>query len=74
MTKAIKAFYDKTGKKIGIKPAGGIATTEDALSYYSIVKENLGNDWLNPSLFRLGASRLANNLLTEIFQKEVSYF
>jgi deoxyribose-phosphate aldolase len=74
MTKAIKAFYDNTGKKIGIKPAGGIVTTEDALNYYSIVKENLGNDWLNSELFRLGASRLANNLLSEITHGEISYF
>lgn len=74
MTKAIKLFYEKTGKKIGVKPAGGIVTTEDALNYYSIVKENLGNEWLNSDLFRLGASRLANNLLSEIAHKEVSYF
>jgi deoxyribose-phosphate aldolase len=74
MTKAIKAFYEATGKKIGIKPAGGIATPEDALAYFAIVKENLGNEWLNANLFRIGASRLANNLLTEIYQKEVKYF
>jgi len=74
MTKAIKAFYEKTGKKIGIKPAGGISTQEDALAYFSIVKENLGDEWLNSELFRIGASRLANNLLTDIYQKEVKYF
>lgn len=74
MTKAIKAFYDKTGKKVGVKPAGGIATKEDALAYYAIVKENLGNEWLNNELFRIGASRLANNLLTEIQGEEVQYF
>jgi len=74
MTKAIKAFYDITGKKIGIKPAGGVVTSEDALGYYSIVKENLGNEWLNNELFRLGASRLANNLLTDIYKKDVVYF
>lgn len=74
MTKAIKAFYDATGKKIGIKPAGGIATKEDALAYYAIVKENLGDEWLNSELFRIGASRLANNLLTDIYQKEIKYF
>lgn len=74
MTKAIKAFYDVTGKKIGVKPAGGIATPEEAIAYFAIVKENLGNAWLNPELFRIGASRLANNLLTEIYQKEVKYF
>lgn len=74
MTKAIKAFYNATGKKVGVKPAGGIATKEDAMAYYAIVKENLGNDWLNNELFRIGASRLANNLLTEIYGEEVKYF
>ena len=74
MTQAIKAFHEKTGKKIGIKPAGGIATKEDALAYFAIVKENLGEEWLNPELFRIGASRLANNLLSDIYQKEVTYF
>ncbi|MFP4025869.1 MAG: deoxyribose-phosphate aldolase [Thiohalospira sp.] len=74
MTKAIKAFYDVTGKKVGVKPAGGIASSEEALAFFAIVKENLGNEWLNPKLFRIGASRLANNLLSEIFQKEVKYF
>ncbi|MCB2197359.1 MAG: deoxyribose-phosphate aldolase [Bacteroidetes bacterium] len=74
MTKAIKMFHEKTGKKIGIKPAGGIATKEDALAYFAIVKENLGDEWLNPELFRIGASRLANNLLSDIYQKEIKYF
>ena len=74
MTKAIKAFYEATGKKIGIKPAGGISTKEDALAYFAIVKENLGDEWLNPELFRIGASRLANNLLSDIYQKEIKYF
>ncbi|MFO7829477.1 MAG: deoxyribose-phosphate aldolase [Bacteroidales bacterium] len=74
MTKAIKSFYDVTSKKVGIKPAGGIATPAEALAYFAIVKENLGDDWLNSKLFRIGASRLANNLLTEIYQKEVKYF
>lgn len=74
ITKAIKTFYDVTGKKIGVKPAGGIATPEEATAYFTIVKENLGNDWLNPKLFRIGASRLANNLLTEIYKKEIKYF
>ncbi len=74
MTKAIKAFHEKKGKKIGIKPAGGIATKEDALAYFAIVKENLGDEWLNPELFRIGASRLANNLLSDIYQKEINYF
>ncbi|MCG8411615.1 MAG: deoxyribose-phosphate aldolase [Bacteroidales bacterium] len=74
MTKAIKAFHEKTGKKIGIKPAGGISTKEDAMAYFAIVKENLGDEWLNSELFRIGASRLANNLLTDIYQKQIKYF
>ncbi|RPH34278.1 MAG: deoxyribose-phosphate aldolase [Bacteroidales bacterium] len=74
MCEAIKEFNEKTGKKIGIKPAGGIAKTSDATLYYSIVEQILGNEWLNPELFRLGASRLANNLLSDITGKEVSYY
>ncbi len=74
MTQAIKDFYDKTGKKIGIKPAGGLSTPQDAINYLAIVKNNLGNDWLNNNLFRIGASRLANNLLSEIKKTEISYF
>ena len=74
MTKAIKMFHEKTGKKVGIKPAGGIANKEDALTYFAVVKENLGDEWLNPELFRIGASRLANNLLSDIYQKEIKYF
>ena len=66
MALAIKTYFETTGKKIGIKPAGGIATPEDALLYYGIVNEVLGHDWLNNSLFRIGASRLANNLLDKI--------
>lgn len=71
---AIKEWYQKTGVKIGIKPAGGISTPEDAISYYLVVKEILGEEWINPELFRIGASRLANNLLTEITGSEVNYF
>jgi len=80
MLNAIKHYYDKTGKKIGFKPAGGISNQEDALVYYELVKDILGEEWLNNKLFRIGASRLANNLLTSI-QKletgkdaEVKYF
>lgn len=74
MCKAIAAFYKETGKKIGIKPAGGISTSSEALVYYTIVKKILGKDWLNSELFRIGASRLANNLLSDITGEEVSYF
>lgn len=74
MCQAIKEFYEKEGKMIGFKPAGGIVTTEDALGYYCIVKEILGEEWLNNEMFRLGASRLANNLLTEILETETKFF
>lgn len=80
MLNAIKHYYDKTGQKVGFKPAGGISTQKDALVYYQLVKDILGEEWLNNKLFRIGASRLANNLLTSI-QKletgkdvEVKYF
>jgi len=74
MCGAIKEFHKKTGQKVGFKPAGGIVTTEDAIGYYTIVKEILGDEWLNNKLFRFGASRLANNLLTDIYDHTVSYF
>jgi deoxyribose-phosphate aldolase len=66
MTQAIKAHYEKTGKRIGIKPAGGISDAETALIYYQIVAENLGDIWLNNSLFRIGASSLLDKLLQEV--------
>jgi len=62
----VKTYYQLHKKKIGVKVSGGIQTVEDALIYYTIVKEVLGQEWLNPSLFRIGASRLAANLLKEI--------
>lgn len=74
MCRAIKEFWMKTGKQVGFKPAGGIATTDDAILYMKIVKEILGDEWLNPSLFRIGASRLANSLLNDFFGEEINYF
>jgi deoxyribose-phosphate aldolase len=74
MCSAIKWHYEETGEKIGFKAAGGIVTPGDALQYFSIVKEILGEEWLTPKLFRIGASRLANNLLSDIYGKEVNYF
>jgi len=75
MAKSARAFYEKTGRMIGIKPAGGISTIEDAFGYYAIIKEILGDQWLNSSLFRIGASRLANELICAIYQDEsISYF
>ena len=66
MCQAIKEYYDETGIQIGFKPAGGINTVMDAITYYTIVKEVLGEKWLTNKWFRLGTSRLANLLLSEI--------
>lgn len=74
MCTAIKEYYLKTGRKVGFKAAGGIVESADALYYVAIVREILGEEWLNPSLFRIGASRLANNLLTSITEEKISYF
>lgn len=80
MCHAIKVFKEQTGLNVGIKPAGGITTTEHAMEYASIVKGVLGDEWLDPGLFRLGASRLANDLLSEISllesgkSQEIAYF
>ena len=74
MCHAIKSYFEKTGIKIGFKAAGGIVETTDSLIYISIVKEVLGDDWLNKGLFRIGASRLANNLLISLTGEKVVYF
>ena len=74
MCQAIKEYYDKTGIRIGFKPAGGLNTVFDALVYYTIVKEVLGTEWLNNQLFRLGTSRLCNLLLSDILGTETRYF
>jgi deoxyribose-phosphate aldolase len=80
MCLAINDHYLETGKMAGIKPAGGISTADQALDYAGIVRAVLGDKWLNPGLFRIGASRLANQLLGEIKQiessnpSEINYF
>lgn len=74
MCRAIKDWYEKTGIKVSYKPAGGVSTTEEAVQHYTIVKEILGEEWLNNQNFRFGASRLANNLLTSILGTETKYF
>ena len=63
MIDTIKEYYEATGKKVGFKPAGGMKTPEDALTYYYLVKHILGQEWLNPTLFRVGTSRLAGLIL-----------
>ena len=74
MCKAIKEYHEKTGRKVGFKAAGGVRTAEDAALYYTIVKEILGEEWLTTELFRIGASSAANNILSTIEGKEISYF
>ena len=74
MCSTIKEYYQKTGRKIGFKPAGGINSIHEALVYYTIVKEVLGEEWLTNELFRLGTSRLANLCLGEILGKEINFF
>lgn len=74
MCQAIKAYHEKTGRKVGFKPAGGINSVNDALVYYTIVKEVLGKEWLTNELFRIGTSRLANLLLSDILGEEVKFF
>jgi deoxyribose-phosphate aldolase len=70
MLEAIKDFYQKTNKKIGMKPAGGISDSKTAIRYLVMVKEILGNEWLTPTLFRFGASSLANDLLMQITKQQ----
>lgn len=74
MCRCIKEYYEQTGRKVGFKAAGGVRTTEDALNYYAVVKEVLGDEWLNRDLFRLGASSLANAVLSSLEGKEVKFF
>ena len=74
MCQAIKEYHKLTDNKIGFKPAGGISSISDAINYYTIVKEVLGEEWLNNGLFRLGTSRLANQLLSDITGKDAKFF
>ncbi len=74
MCRAILDFYSETGIRVGFKAAGGIVTTTDALTYYHIVNNCLGRGWLNNNLFRIGASRLANNILSDISGSTDEYF
>lgn len=74
MCQAIKEYYDETGIQIGFKPAGGINSVMDAITYYTIVKEVLGEKWLTNKWLRLGTSRLANMLLSELRGEETKFF
>lgn len=74
MCQSIKEYYEKTGRKVGFKVSGGVSTTDDAVKYYTLVKEILGEEWLNNNYFRIGTSRAANLILSSILGKEVKFF
>ena len=74
MCQCIKEYYQQTGRKVGFKASGGIRSSEDAVKYYTLVKEILGDEWLTTDLFRIGASSLANSLLSSILGEETKYF
>lgn len=74
MCQCIKEYYKQTGRMVGFKPAGGVRTADEALAYYTIVKHVLGEKWLDNEYFRIGASGLANNLLSVILGEETKYF
>jgi deoxyribose-phosphate aldolase len=70
----ILEYYQKSGRKVGFKAAGGITTTDEALKYYCIVESILGKEWLNNELFRFGATNLANNVVSDILGKKALCF
>jgi deoxyribose-phosphate aldolase len=74
MLEAIRDFYYSTGKKIGMKPAGGISTAKTALQYLVMLRETLGQDWLTPDLYRIGASRLANDILMQLMKEQTGAY
>jgi deoxyribose-phosphate aldolase len=74
MLEAIRDFQTKTGKKIGMKPAGGIGTAKQAIQYLVMIKETLGSEWLSPDLFRFGASSLANDILMQIMKQTTGQY
>lgn len=74
MAQCIREYHEKTGRMVGFKASGGVATTEDAVAYYTVIKEVLGDKWLTNEYFRIGASRLANNLLGDILGQETKFF
>lgn len=74
MLMAIKDYFDETGKMVGMKPAGGISTSKAALHYLVMVKETLGNEWLDNHWFRFGASSLANDVLMQIMKAETGVY
>lgn len=74
MLEAIRDYYNETGIKTGMKPAGGIKTAKDAIAYLVLVKETLGDEWLMPDLFRLGASSVLNDILMQIDKQRTGFY
>ena len=74
MCECIRTYHGRTGRMVGFKPAGGIATPEDAVTYWNIVSDTLGEAWLDKRYFRFGASRMANNLLSALEEREIKYY
>lgn len=74
MCQCIREYYQTTGRKVGFKAAGGVRTTDEAVAYYTLVEEILGDEWLNTDLFRIGASSLANNVLSSLEGEKVKFF
>lgn len=74
MCQCIKEYHKKTGRKVGFKVSGGVSTTDDAVRYYTLVKEILGDEWLTNEWFRIGTSRAANVILSSIVGKETKHF
>jgi deoxyribose-phosphate aldolase len=74
MLQAIADFHRRTGKKIGMKPAGGIRTAKQGIQYLCMVHETLGSEWMNPEMFRFGASALVNDLLRQIFKELTGFY
>lgn len=74
MLEAIRDYYYATGRKVGMKPAGGIATAKVAINYLVVLAETLGQDWMNPDLFRFGASRLANDILMQLVKEKTGVY
>jgi deoxyribose-phosphate aldolase len=74
MCECIRTYHGRTGRMVGFKPAGGIATPEDAVTYWNIVADTLGEAWLDKRYFRFGASRMANNLLSALEEREIKYY
>ena len=74
MLEAIRDFYYRTGRRVGMKPAGGIGTAKQAVQYLVMLRETLGKDWLTPDLYRIGASSLANDILMQIMKQTTGVY